>query len=101
MKDKALFVLSFNNKDWKLEYGMAVTRWLQGRNAHTYYLDIPEYFRPGGGAPIIGTHGRVRVKQILTPKRDHFKKKKRKFYFCFSSRNSAFLRGTLNETLAA
>ena len=25
---------------------------------------------------------------------------KRKFYFCFSSRNSVFLRGTLNETLA-
>ena len=49
MKDKALFVLSFNNKDWKLEYGMAMTRWLQGRNARTYYRDIPEYFRPGGG----------------------------------------------------
>ena len=26
---------------------------------------------------------------------------KHKFDFCFSSRNSVFLRGTLNETLAA
>ena len=44
-------------------------------------------------------------KQILTPKRDRLKKKKkeekRKFDFCFSSRNSVFLRRTLNEALAA
>ena len=44
-------------------------------------------------------------KHILTPKRDHLKKKKkeekRKFDFCFSSCNSVFLRGTLNKTLAA
>ena len=37
------------------------------------------------------------LKQILTPKN----KFKRKFDFCFSSRNSVFLCGTLNETLAA
>ena len=45
------------------------------------------------------------LKQILTPKRDHLKKKKieerRKFDSCFSSSNSVFLRRTLNETLAA
>ena len=44
------------------------------------------------------------LKQILTPNRDRLKEKKeekRKFDFCFSSRNSVFLRGTLNETLAA
>ena len=29
------------------------------------------------------------------------KEEKRKFYFCFYSRNSVFLRRTLNETLAA
>ena len=37
------------------------------------------------------------LKEILTPKN----KLKRKFDFCFSSRNSVLLRGTLNETLAA
>jgi len=46
------------------------------------------------------------LKQILTPKRDCLKKQnkkgeKEKFVFCFSSHNSVFLRGTLNETLAA
>ena len=44
-------------------------------------------------------------KQILTPKRDRLKKEEkeeeRKFDFCFSSRNSVFVRGTLKETLAA
>ena len=40
------------------------------------------------------------LKQILTTKRDR-SKKERKFDFCFSSRNSVFLRGTLSETLAA
>jgi len=28
---------------------MAVTRWLQGRNARTHCRDIRDYFRPGGG----------------------------------------------------
>ena len=45
MTDKALFVLSFNNEEWKLEYGMAVTRWLEWTNAYTRYRDIPENFR--------------------------------------------------------
>ena len=45
------------------------------------------------------------LKQILTPKRDRLEQKKkdekRKFDFCFSLRNSVFLRGTLNKTLVA
>ena len=32
---------------------------------------------------------------------EYGKQNKLKFDFCFSSRNSVFLRGTLNETLAA
>ena len=49
---------------------MAVTRWLQGRNARTHCRDIREYFRPGGGGLLYGPTGMLGGILNLTPKGD-------------------------------
>ena len=69
--------------------------------------------RGGGGNPIWNRRGCSSEILNLTPKGDHLgvyvecrnvecrNVEKRKFDLSFSSRNSVFLRRTLNETLAA
>ena len=49
---------------------MAVTRWLQGRNARTHCRDIRDYFRPGGGNSYMDRRGCSSEILNLTPKGD-------------------------------